>query len=209
MTYQRPDKHCSEQDGSPSEDERFRDEQGTRLASSSRVQEDAVPSSPAAEEESLPALRQETQDLLGRLQRVAADYLNYQKRIQKELQCSRDFANEDLIKALLPVLDDMDHALETGTAMLPREDLFLVGLRLVQEKMMAILGRFGLAVIESLGKPFNPDCHCAVATDSSALRPPHVVVRELRRGYTLRGKTVRAAMVVISVAPDGSGRRES
>jgi len=207
MTYQRPDKHRNEQDGDPSEDERVPDEQGTRLASSSRLQEDAVPWCPVAETQSLPALRQEIQDLLGRLQRVAADYLNYQKRIQKELQRSRDLANEDLIKALLPILDDMDHALETGTAIRFTEDPFLVGLRLVQEKMMAILGRFGMAVIQSLDKPFDSDCHCAVATDNSGQRPPHVVVRELRKGYTLRGKTVRAAMVVISVASDG--RRES
>lgn len=142
----------------------------------------------------------ERDDLVHRLQRVAADYLNYQKRAQKELQSVRAFANEDLIKALLPVLDDMDHALETGMAMLYSEDPFLVGLRLVQEKLMAVLGRFGLTAIESLDKPFDPNCHCAVATDNSGHRPPNVVVRELRRGYALKGRIVRPTLVVVSVA---------
>lgn len=142
----------------------------------------------------------ERDDLVHRLQRVAADYLNYQKRVQKELLSMRAFANEDLIKALLPVLDDMDHALETGMAMLYSEDPFLVGLRLVQEKLMAVLGRFGLTAIESLDKPFDPNCHCAVATDNSGHRPPNVVVRELRRGYALKGRIVRPTLVVVSVA---------
>ena len=85
-------------------------------------------------------------------------------------------------------------------AMLYSEDPFLVGLRLVQEKLMAVLGRFGLTAIESLDKPFDPNCHCAVATDNSGHRPPNVVVRELRRGYALKGRIVRPTLVVVSVA---------
>ena len=147
------------------------------------------------------SLQAERDDLLKRLQRVSADYLNYQKRIQKEVQQSREFANEELLKAILPVLDDVEKALEAGSANHPPEDPLLAGLRLIREKALAALGHFGLARIECLGRPFDPDRHSAVVQEPSADHPPHTVVRELRKGYTVHGRLVRPAMVAVSVAP--------
>ena len=203
MARHKTDEHYGKEDCSPLEVLRNQHEHATETASSSQAQGGTAPRAPSAETKSLSALREETDDLRDYRQRVAADYLNYQKRIQRELQRSRDFANEELIKALLPVLDDMDSALETGAATLPEEHPFLIGLRLVQDKTMAILGRFGLTVIDSLDRPFNPDYHCAVASDSSGEHAPNIVVKELRRGYALQGRTIRPATVVVSVA---SGR---
>jgi len=89
----------------------------------------------------------ERDDLVRRLQRVAADHVNYQKRIHRELEQARAFANEDIIKALLPVLDDIDRALETAAAMLAEQDPLILGLRLVRSKAMATFGQFGLTHI--------------------------------------------------------------
>jgi molecular chaperone GrpE len=148
------------------------------------------------------ALRAEKDDLLKRLQRVSADYLNYQKRIQKEIQHSRKYANEELIKALLPVLDDIDRALETGTANHPQDDPLLAGLRLVREKAMTTLGQFGLTTFECEGKPFDPDHHSAVTQQSSTEHPANTVLKELRKGYCLEGRTIRPAMVMVSLRPE-------
>jgi molecular chaperone GrpE len=147
------------------------------------------------------ALQAERDDLLSRLQRVSADYLNYQKRIQKEVRQSREFANEELLKALLPVLDDLQKAIEAGAAGHPPDDPLLTGVRLIQEKVLAALGQFGLAPIECLGRPFDPDRHSAVVQEPSADHPPHTVVRELRKGYAMNGRTIRPAMVAVSAKP--------
>jgi molecular chaperone GrpE len=147
------------------------------------------------------ALRAERDDLLGRLQRVSADYLNYQKRIQKEIRQSREFANEELVKAILPILDDIQKAIEAGAAGRPADDPMLAGLRLIQEKALAALAPFGLAAIECLGKPFDPDRHSAVVQEPTAKHPPNTVVLELRKGYAMQGRTIRPSMVAVSVKP--------
>jgi molecular chaperone GrpE len=158
-----------------------------------------APQAPPAEE--MAALRAEKDDLLRRLQRVSADYLNYQKRIQKETLQSREFANEALLKAMLPVLDDIDRALESGAAAHAEDDPLLVGLRLVKDKALAALGAFGLTAVESAGKPFDPEHHSAVSQFATAEHAPNMVVKELCKGYALKGRTIRPAMVVVSVPP--------
>ncbi|HUS48399.1 MAG TPA: nucleotide exchange factor GrpE [Phycisphaerae bacterium] len=147
------------------------------------------------------ALRAERDDLLARLQRVSADYLNYQKRVQKDITQARQFANESLIKSLLVVLDDMDRALETAAASAPPDDPLLTGMRLVREKAMQTLAQFGLAPIEAVGRPFDPDHHAAVAQENTDSHPPDTVVRELQKGYTLKERTIRPSMVIVSKLP--------
>ena len=165
---------------------------------------------PAAEtpQDELAALRAQSDDLLRRLQRVSADYLNYQKRIQKEIAQSREFANEALIKAMLPVLDDIDRALETAGPAHGADDPLLSGLRLVRDKALAALAQFGLAPEESQGKPFDPDHHSAVTRQPTDECPPGTVLKELARGYALKGRTIRPAMVVVSAAPEAAGEGE-
>lgn len=98
------------------------------------------------------------------------------------------------------MLDDIDRALETATTTLAEHDPLLLGLRLVREKAMGTFGRFGVTLIDSLHKPFDPDTHCAVEVDTSGASPPNTVVREIRKGYVLKSRTIRPAMVVVSSA---------
>ena len=149
-------------------------------------------------------VERERDDLLSRLQRLSADYLNYQKRAQRDINSAREFANEQLIKDLLGVLDDMERALEAGRANHAVDDTFLKGMQLVHDKTLDTLGRFGLTVIEAKGEPFNPELHQALIMQPTDEQPPQTVLSEAARGYLLRGRTIRPAGVVVAVAPEDS-----
>jgi molecular chaperone GrpE len=153
-------------------------------------------------QEELETLRSEKDNLLGRLQRVSADYVNYQKRVQRDASITREFANAELMKSLLGVLDDMERALEAARENHDKEDPFLKGMQLVHDKAMETLGKFGLTAIEAEGKRFDPDKHSAMTQEPSAEHPPMTVLRELQTGYELKGRTLRPSAVVVSKAPE-------
>ena len=146
-------------------------------------------------------LQAERDDLFARLQRTAADYSNYQKRVQREMAEARDFANTKLIAQLLSVLDDMERALEAAADNHGQDDLLLAGMQLVHDKALEVLGGFGLEIIEALGRPFDPEAHSAMLQQPSDEHPPQTVVQELQRGYRLRGRTIRPAAVIVSTEP--------
>ncbi|MCE5326024.1 MAG: nucleotide exchange factor GrpE [Planctomycetaceae bacterium] len=147
------------------------------------------------------ALRAERDDLLSRLQRVSADYVNYQKRAAREAADAREFANADLIKNLLPVLDDMERALETARASHGEDDPLFHGLQLVHDKAMEALAKFGVRRIEAAGKEFDPQLHQALLQEVRDDVPPQTVLTELQRGYTLSGRVIRPAGVITSKIP--------
>ena len=160
-------------------------------------------------EDVLTALERDRNDLLSRLQRLSADYLNYQKRVQRDIESAREFANEQLIKELLPVLDDMDRALEAGRANHAADDPVLAGMQLMHDKALETLGRYGLKVIEAKGKTFNPEVHQAIMMQPTAEQPPQTVLAEALRGYVLRGRTIRPAGVVVAVAMEDSSAKKA
>lgn len=144
----------------------------------------------------------DSDDLLGRLQRVSADYVNYQKRARRDLDLARQFANEGLIKSLLPVLDDMERALAAGRDNHDADDPLLTGLQLVHDKALETLGRFGVKVIEAHGLEFDPDRHTALMQQLSPDHDPNIVLHVAQKGYELKGRTIRAAGVVVSKASE-------
>jgi len=147
-------------------------------------------------------------ELLARLKRVSADYLNYQKRIQKDIAAAREFANEQLIKDLLVVLDDMERAMAAARANHSEDDPLLMGMQLVHDKAIGTLGRFGLTAIDAVGKPFDPQKHSAVMQEPSAEHPPQTVIKEAIKGYQLKGRTIRPASVVVSTAAEDEPERQ-
>ena len=164
--------------------------------------EQEEPKAPSEESGEAKGLQEEKPDLLDRLKRLGADYQNYQKRAQRDMAQAREFANEELIKSLLSVLDDMERALAAARENHADDDPLLMGMQLVHDKTLETLGKFGLAAIEAAGKPFDPDRHLAVLQQPSDLLPPQTVLDELQKGYTLKGRTLRPASVVVSKAPD-------
>ena len=154
----------------------------------------------AAEESQTP--QDQREDLMARLQRVSADYLNYQKRVQREMADARDFANVELIRSLLPILDDMERALAVTREDNHQDDPLLAGMKLVHDKAIETLGKFGLVAIEALGKPFDPDRHSAMMQEPSAEHPPQTVMRELQKGYQMKGRLIRPTSVIVSKSPE-------
>jgi molecular chaperone GrpE len=148
----------------------------------------------------LAKLRSEQEDLMARLQRVSADYLNYQKRVQKDAAEAREHANAALIKDLLVVLDDLERGLALARQERPEDDPLRKGVELVYSNALEILGRHGLSAIDAQGKPFDPDLHSALMQEVSEDAPPMTVLRQLQRGYRLKGRTLRPAAVVVSQA---------
>lgn len=153
---------------------------------------------PSEAVDALEATTAERDDLLGRLQRLSAEYLNYQKRIQKEIAEACEFANTGLIKDLLGVLDDMERAMEAARENHAPDDALLDGMRLVYDKALEVLGRYGLKRIEAEGRPFDPTRHEAMFQQPSAEHEPATVLRELQRGYELKGRVIRPVRVVVS-----------
>jgi molecular chaperone GrpE len=145
----------------------------------------------------------ERDDLLARLQRVSADYANYQKRMAREFEQARLYANEQIMRSLLSVIDDMERALEAARQNHDEDDPLLKGMQLVHDKQLDTLKQFGLGTIEAEGRPFDPDRHQAMMRQPSADQEPMTVLQVVQKGYTLQGRTLRPAGVIVAVAPEG------
>ena len=181
-------KHDDEERERPAEGEDRREEKSATV--------DEAGSKPVSD------LQVERDELLARLQRVSADYLNYQKRVQREQAESHKHAIAGLIKALLPAVDDMERALESARTNHGEDDPLFKGMQLVHEKMMEVLDRFGCTVIQAAGEPFDPDLHSAIMQQPTTDYEPHTVIQELQKGYRLDGRTIRPSGVVVAVAPE-------
>ncbi|NQU76390.1 MAG: nucleotide exchange factor GrpE [Planctomycetes bacterium] len=169
----------------------------------------AFESSPSGEGtagSSLEELTAERDNLLARLQRVSADYLNYQKRALREIEEARQFAVTGPILALLDVMDDLERAIEHARANHDSGDPLLVGTDLVYKKALDVLKRFSVEHIEALGRAFDPAMHDAILQQPAENVEPMTVISEVQKGYVLKGRTIRPAKVVVAVSPAAEAR---
>ncbi|MGH8928303.1 MAG: nucleotide exchange factor GrpE [Acidimicrobiia bacterium] len=142
--------------------------------------------------------REEADGYLDDLRRVAADFENFRKRTHRELSAMVERASERVVREMLPVLDSFDAAL-TVEARSDGERQLLVGMRNTYEQLLDVLAKEGLAPIDTWDQPFDPTFHEAVMTTDDG-DGPLMVSQELRRGYTLRDKVLRAALVGVAPA---------
>jgi molecular chaperone GrpE len=153
----------------------------------------AVESSPAYQK-----VLAEKQELYDRLLRKQAELENFRKRVQKEKEDFLHHANADLIRTLLPALDAFERALKQRDPAAPQR--FYEGLELIHRQLMDALGRAGLKTVEAQGKPFDPALHQAVETvEAEENHQDQEVVEELQRGYQLRHRLLRPAVVKVAV----------
>jgi molecular chaperone GrpE len=138
---------------------------------------------------------QQVQEYREHLQRLAADFDNYRKRVLKEQTRAVEMASEPLMRRLLEVLDEFELALMAAEQK-PDFDRFLHGVELVYAKLLDSLRAEGLEKIEALGRPFDPSHHEALMQSGEAEGEP-VVADVLRPGYTLRGRVIRPAGVKV------------
>ncbi len=139
----------------------------------------------------------EAEEHYDRLLRLAAELENIKKRQERERADLRQFANENLLKELLPVLDNLERAQEHGRQSEAIEAL-MEGLDLVNQDFLKVLGRFGVTPIESLGERFDPAYHHAVMEEEAPEVEDQTVLKELQKGYLLQNRLLRPAMVVVS-----------
>jgi molecular chaperone GrpE len=145
--------------------------------------------------EEITRLRQELDQLNDRFLRGLADADNARKRAQRELAEQRAYAAADVVRAFLPVLDGLDRARLAPAG--SREDL-LKGVELLHKQMLEALRRLGVEAIEAQGKPFDPHWHEAIETVEDHSVPDHTVIEELQRGYRLKDRLIRPAMVRVA-----------
>jgi molecular chaperone GrpE len=141
----------------------------------------------------------EKQELYDRLLRKQAELENIRKRTEREKEDFLKHATADLIRALLPALDSFERALKHRNPNVPEE--FYRGVELIYGELVEVLRRAGLDPLQTLGATFDPHLHQAVETVESAEHRPHEVVEELQRGYKLKQRLLRPAVVKVAVAP--------
>jgi molecular chaperone GrpE len=132
--------------------------------------------------------------------RSAADLENYKKRARQQQLDTIQHASADLIGRLLPALDDLHKALDHKPAGV--DESWAKGLELSVRKLEEALGAHGLEAIHVVGEPFDPKLHEAIGYEESAEHPEDTVTSELRRGYRIRDRVVRPALVKLARQPE-------
>lgn len=148
--------------------------------------------------------------------RACADLENYKKRAEKEKGDLINFANERLIKEILPAVDNLERAIDhihvpAGTKQGEDEsDLSAIkdGIRLVLDNLVSVLKKFGIEVVSSLGEKFDPMKHEAVSQEETTEHKPGIVIKEFHKCYYLNNRLIRPAMVVIAKTPESSTEME-
>ena len=140
---------------------------------------------------------QEAEENYVRLLRLAADMENLKKRQERERAELLQFANESLIKELLPVVDNLERALDHGRQLEAPEAL-LEGIERVYQGFLKALDRFGVTPFDSVGQPFDPAFHNAMMQEEAPEVPDGSVIKELQKGYLMNQRLLRPAMVVVA-----------
>jgi len=148
-------------------------------------------------------LTAEKQELLEKLQRLSADYANYQKRVPRQVADSVDYEKKNIIRSILPSLDNFEHAFAGEQSCDAPQALQKVieGIHLVYDHMLDALKTNGVEKIVSLGQPFNPGFHEAMMQRTEADKPDNIILEEFQPGYTLNGRVIRPARVVVNKLP--------
>ena len=158
--------------------------------------------SPAADgglrDAELQKLRAERDTLLDRLARLQAEFENARKRGLREQQEFREFALADALKTLLPILDSLARALD---ARHPAKEEFRNGVELIYRQLEDALGKLGLRPIPAKGELFDPHLHEAIEMVDTSEAKDHEVLEELQRGYKLKERLLRPAMVKVARNP--------
>jgi molecular chaperone GrpE len=150
------------------------------------------------------AAEQELAELKDRYLRLAADFENFRKRALKDREEAHHFGHQNLVKDLLPSVDNLERAVDHARKGGEGSSGLLEGVELVLRELHAVLARHGVTPIDALGQPFDPALHEAMAQVPDGSKPPNTVVEVFQRGHQLRGRLLRPARVVVSRPPEGS-----
>jgi molecular chaperone GrpE len=148
-------------------------------------------------EEQLTALQTQAKEYLEGWQRARADFANYKKRVERELQDSHQNASVDLLGRLFPILNDFERAMSNLPPEL-KDHAWLEGITLIQRKFQKLLEDNGVVEIDPTGEPFDPNFHEAVGTDEDTAAQSGYVTATLQKGYQLGDRVLRPALVRVA-----------
>ncbi len=154
----------------------------------------------------LESMEQESKDSHDRFLRVSAEFENYKKRAAREMNDFRKFANESFVKAMLPVVDNLDRAIESSSDDDHSNSSVVEGVNMTLKEILKIFEQFGVKPFASLGKTFDPALHQAVMQEESDDHPEKTILNELEKGYMMHDRLLRPAMVVVSKKTDSENQ---
>lgn len=149
----------------------------------------------------LEALQKERDELIARLQRVSADYANYQKRVPRQIADSTNWAQEGILKSLLPVCDHLEMAIKQAGANTSAESI-LNGIRIVYDQLQSILRSYDVQPIKAVDECFDPLIHEAMMTRSEPSKADKIILEECQKGYTRGDRVLRPSRVVVNTLCD-------
>ncbi len=159
-------------------------------------------------QERLETLQSERDELFNKLQRVSADYANYQKRVPKQISDSVSFEKERILKGLLPVLDNFEHTLQNA-ATADSMEVIVKGVQIINDQMLDLLKCHGVEPIAAKDQAFDPALHEAMLQQCDPGKAHQIVLEEYQRGYTLNGRTIRPSKVVVNKLDTSKPAEES
>lgn len=166
-----------------------------------QTQADTAPEGESAD--STDGLQRQVEELTEKHLRAVAELQNFRRRSATEQADVLRFATADLVRALLPVVDDLERSLATIG---PDESSPLIeGVKLVHQNLLKVLTDHHVERIDSVGRPFDPSLHDAMMQTESTEHPPGTVLEEYQPGYKLRDRVLRHAKVIVSKRPENAG----
>lgn len=152
------------------------------------------------------ALQRELAETRDQLMRVAAEFDNFKKRMEREKSKLLKYAGENILRDLLTTIDNLDRAVDQGNAATTDDEgkrlqSMLQGVELTRKGLVSTLERYGVEPLNAVGLAFNPDEHDALTMEASGETPANHVLREFARGYRFKDRVLRHAQVVVSSGP--------
>jgi molecular chaperone GrpE len=173
------------------------EEQLVAQAEEASATEVELQESEAKVEDAFAKMQEELGLIHDRYLRLGAEFENFKKRSERERLSAIRFANENLLVEILPVLDNLEHALAAANSHAEGNNV-VTGVQMVLKQFRDILAKAGLSAFDSLGTAFDPNLHEALAERESDEHDAGVVVEEYQKGYKLNDRLVRPARVVVS-----------
>ena len=191
------DREQKAESGAPNSEGGAEDKLGTDAADNA---EDHTEMSSAEDaEQKLEAATREAAENYDRMLRISAEFENYKKRSAREMEDYRKFANQELVKDLLPVLDNLELALKSASEKEKPTEGLLEGIELTRKEILRILERHNVKQIDALGMPFDPSFHEAVMREETDEHPENTVTTELQKGYLMHDRLIRPSMVAVAM----------
>lgn len=174
------------------------------MADEQQTLDQQTPEQPTGAAEDLTARVQELEEQLAAAQdqalRMVADLQNVRRRAEQDVEKAHKFALEKFVNELLPVIDSLDRALEVADKANPDNAAMIEGIELTLKSMLDVVRKFGVEVIADTDVPLDPNVHQAIAMVESEEVEAGKVLGVMQKGYTLNGRTIRAAMVTVAKA---------